>query len=606
MGDYVAFPTLAYFCGVKYVLYILVAILLLPALLLHLGQLAFIDDEGIRSLVAQEMIWSGNYWVPTLHGDPYLNKPPLWNWLLTLSFRFFGEASEWTARFPTVLSLLAFGCTTYGFSRFYFGKQLAFVHAFTVITCGRMLFWDSMLALIDVCFSWVVYSFMLSLFHYGQQGRWRRAFGLFYTGVALAFMLKGLPAFTFGAFTLLAYVWWAKAWPQLLKPAHLLSGLWALAILGAYYWQYSQYIDLRVVAERLLEESSKRTAVHHGWQATIKQLVSFPFEMFYHFLPWTLLLVFFFAKGAWQQLKAQPAASFMLLAFVVNIPLYWTSPNVYPRYLLMLFPLLFGAGLYLYDWQRQQNTRLVFYFHRLLLGLMLLASLLFFFIPLVPETEIIPQRWAWAGLMGLAGAGISYLYWQSIAVARPHQFGGFLQQLQKHLPRQAPLLSFVAFMLVFRLVFNIFVLPPRVANNTKGNTLKATALSLGQRYAKEADSLAIFGFSLMEPASSFYLSQGYEKIVPRRFDAIYKGEVYVLCPWQYPEVLPLGLVVDSLFMRHQSTAPYFPALLLRTRQLKEKTQDTDQSSEPPAAIPFSTDYDGPIGDGMGTGLWRKQ
>ncbi|MEL7375863.1 MAG: glycosyl transferase, partial [Bacteroidota bacterium] len=67
-------------------LIIIFGLLLLPALLWNLGIMVFIDDEAIRALVAQEMIWSGDYLVPTMHGDPYLNKPPLWNWILTLSF----------------------------------------------------------------------------------------------------------------------------------------------------------------------------------------------------------------------------------------------------------------------------------------------------------------------------------------------------------------------------------------------------------------------------------------------------------------------------------------------------------------------------------------
>ena len=60
--------------------YIAAIFLLLPALLINLGILTFIDDEGIRSLVALEMKLSGNYITPTLNGEFYYNKPPLYNW----------------------------------------------------------------------------------------------------------------------------------------------------------------------------------------------------------------------------------------------------------------------------------------------------------------------------------------------------------------------------------------------------------------------------------------------------------------------------------------------------------------------------------------------
>jgi len=179
---------------VRQKLFLLAALLLPAALLINLGIMVFIDDEAIRSLVAQEMLWSGNYLAPTMHGDAYLNKPPLWNWILAISFLLHGEASEWAARLPTVVGLLGFAATTYYFSRKHFPRYLAGLHALTVITCGRMLFWDSMLALIDVTFSWVVYTQIMLLYEHGRKGDWWKAFGWSYALTAVGFMLKGLPA----------------------------------------------------------------------------------------------------------------------------------------------------------------------------------------------------------------------------------------------------------------------------------------------------------------------------------------------------------------------------------------------------------------------------
>jgi len=83
-------------------LYILGILLLFPALLINLGLLTFIDDEGIRSLVALEMKLSGNYITPTLHGAFYYNKPPLYNWILLLYFNLLGQINEFTVRIPTI------------------------------------------------------------------------------------------------------------------------------------------------------------------------------------------------------------------------------------------------------------------------------------------------------------------------------------------------------------------------------------------------------------------------------------------------------------------------------------------------------------------------
>ncbi len=247
--------------------------------------MVFIDDEAIRALVAQEMLWSGNYISPTMHGDAYLNKPPLWNWILALSFTLHGGVNEWAARLPTVLGLLGFAATTYYFSRQHFSRYLAVIHAFTVITCGRMLFWDSMLALIDVTFSWVVYAQIMLLYEHGRRGDWWKAFGWAYALTAVGFMLKGLPAIVFQGLSVFAILGWTRSWKQFFRPAHLISGIGCLAILVLYYWQYSEYVDLEKVARRLFIESGKRTAVAHCFGESAQRFLSFPLDIGSRFFP---------------------------------------------------------------------------------------------------------------------------------------------------------------------------------------------------------------------------------------------------------------------------------------------------------------------------------
>ena len=87
----------------KFQLYTITAMLLcIPAFLLNLGMAPFIGDEAIRALVAYEMMLSDNYLVPTMRGDFYFSKPPLYNWILIGFFKLFGGVNEWVSRIPTV------------------------------------------------------------------------------------------------------------------------------------------------------------------------------------------------------------------------------------------------------------------------------------------------------------------------------------------------------------------------------------------------------------------------------------------------------------------------------------------------------------------------
>ena len=537
----------------------IVALLLLPAaLLINLGLMVFIDDEGIRSLVTQEMLWTGNYLAPTLHGDAYLNKPPLFNWLLAVSFVLHGEASEWAARLPTVISLLGFAATAYYFSRRHFSDYYAGVHALMVITCGRMLFWDSMLALIDVTFSWVVYTQIMLLYAYGRRGEWWKAFGWSYALTAVGFMLKGLPAIIFQGVTIFALLTWVRGWKQFVRLPHLLTGALSVAMLGAYYWLYSAYVPLGMVFQRLFVESGKRTAAAHGWWENVGHFVAFPFEMSYHFLPWTVLSVCFFGVGRWKALKANDFAAFCLVAFLANLPVYWVSPNVYPRYLLMLFPLLFAAHLQSYSLHLRARTKIYHGLRYLFLGAALMATIVIPFIPLVPETAVVSFPWVKSIFFcGSAGA----VFWMMRSEHR------------------GLLLKLCVFLLLLRVIFNCFILPPRAAGDVRGIALRETAVS--SMGSLRESQVAVYGYSLMEPATSFYLSRARGGVIRRQFERFDGETLYIVSPWQYPRAGPVA--ADSVYLRHQHR--YYPIGRLPTPP-RARVEDPEE-----------------LLDGMGTGLW---
>jgi 4-amino-4-deoxy-L-arabinose transferase-like glycosyltransferase len=59
-------------------------------------------DEGLHASIAQEMVRRGDWVVPRLMGEPFLDKPILYFWAETASLRAFGM-SEWAVRLPGLL-----------------------------------------------------------------------------------------------------------------------------------------------------------------------------------------------------------------------------------------------------------------------------------------------------------------------------------------------------------------------------------------------------------------------------------------------------------------------------------------------------------------------
>ena len=171
-------------------LYYLILVLLVPALLINLGIVTLIDDEALRALVGLEMKYSGNFIAPTVNGEFYYKKPPLYNWILLSFFELTGTVNEWTVRLPTVFFLIAYASTIFYYLRKHFSFHLSFLGALMMITCGRMLFYDSMLGLIDTCYSWTVFVSFMVVYHSFEKEEWLKLFVLSYLLAAVGFLMK--------------------------------------------------------------------------------------------------------------------------------------------------------------------------------------------------------------------------------------------------------------------------------------------------------------------------------------------------------------------------------------------------------------------------------
>lgn len=511
----------AHFFTKKRILLLGVALLLFPALLTHLGLVALYDDEGIRTLVALEMQASGNLITPTMFGEFYYNKPPLYNWVLLAVFEMTGRNDEFVARLPTVFFLLLFCFSVWKMSSAVrkFGSSAAgntaeLLPALALLTCGRILFWDSMLALIDICFSWVMYGLFMVIFFQGEKGRYGRLFAYAYGLAAIGFMLKGLPAIVFLGFALPTYFIWKKQWRLLFSWQHVVGALAFILPVGAYYFAYAKYNGLGVVFATLFNESAKRTAVQYGLGETVAHLFTFPFEMWYHFLPWTLLAVYFFRKNAWRLIRENRFVTWNLLVLATTILPYWASVQVYPRYLFMHVPLAFTAFFYLHSQNKKAGAKMTQVLENVFFALCLVATAASVF-PLFWEAVAkVPGRIWKTAFLTLSLAVLSFLFWKW---------------------RQHRMLVFVLVMLVARMGLNWFVLPtrPAVECSTK---VRETTLEAVKKLG--GAPLKIYKNSLgEEPATGYYYTRETGQVLRREHGGTHSGEHLLidLTAYKYPK-----------------------------------------------------------------------
>lgn len=506
--------------------YLTFLVLLLPALLINLGLMTFIDDEGIRTLVAQEMDLSGNWITPTLHGEFYYKKPPLFNWILLVWFNIVGKVTEFTARIPTVAALIGYGATVYWYFRRAYAPSFAFMQVVALLTCGRILFWDSLLALIDVTFSWVVFTqFMVTYFAFAKK-RWLNLFVLTYLLTAIAFLLKGLPAIVFQGITLLAYFSFRGAFRHLFRWEHLVGGLVFVILVGGYYGMYHQYNDLSNVFPTLFSESSQRTVVYYGAWDTLLHIFTFPLEMTYHFLPWSVLILYVLQRGVWKKIKTDAFMSFNTVVFLANVVIYWVSPEVYPRYLLMFIPLVFSVLFYLHGMHQKKNTwqfRMVMGFFALLV---IVLGLAWWIPPFLSRLDVVPHRYLKSFGLAFLAVGLVWLYFRKnsyrLAIA------GVL-------------------LLVFRIGFDFFVLTDRNAHDY-GDVCRQSSIEAGRAFKDRP--MYVYGFDTeMQMTNSTYLTKERQSIIPVvTVPTDESNAVYIIDPSSYPDLK--YAVLDSVFLRH--------------------------------------------------------
>jgi 4-amino-4-deoxy-L-arabinose transferase-like glycosyltransferase len=132
----------------------LILLLILPAVLLYpcLSHHLLEPDEGRYAQIPREMVETGDWVVPTLQSEAYLDKPPLMYWLVAESYQLFGVSIPAARLVPalcvhlTILSVYLIGRRGLG-SRAAFWASLLLTVSPGFLEMGRLLILDGLLTL---------------------------------------------------------------------------------------------------------------------------------------------------------------------------------------------------------------------------------------------------------------------------------------------------------------------------------------------------------------------------------------------------------------------------------------------------------------------------
>ncbi len=505
-------------------LLVVILILCIPAFFINLGLLVFNEDEAIRSLVAYEMLYNKDFIVPTLNGLPYYYKPPVYNWFIALIYATTGVVNEFTSRLPTLFFLSLFSFIIYKTNRIYLSQKMSLLITLCYITCGRVLFWDSFMALIDIGYSVVSYLTIFLSYHYYNREKYFQFFVITALLTALGYLMKGFSSFIFYGASIGGVLLFKRDLKRFYKgPGFLVGMILMLGIIGLYYFVYNQTHDFSNTIGPLVDQSTRRTIVRFDISDVIKHLFTYPFENLYHFFPWVLPGLLMLNKEIRQKVFANDYIKYCFILFVCNILVYWVSPEVYPRYILMLIPISLTVIFFMINEAVNHSPKwwIFFRWYFLLIPFIPFLGIILGFNH--PGIHLVSYPYLKLSLLGISFVILIILMFQT----RMYLFWYVIVAL-----------------LLTRIGFNLFVMPERYDGNIATES-KLAILDIQKKFDEKP--IRLYKKSIMDKTCSFYLAtaNGYPNIIE---DSITDQYYYIVDTLRVD--YPIGVTkLDSFILR---------------------------------------------------------
>ena len=303
-------------------------------------------DEPRFASLARDMVASGDWLIPRVGGDLYQDKPPLFFWLLALSYSIFGSVRA-SFLLPSLLAAFATCVLVHDLARRLHGRAAGLAAALTL--CCSLQFVQTMRGaqidptLLALC--------TLSLWAFSRHLLLGPAWGLcFLGGVAagLGVITKGvgfLPLLLLPVYAALR----AAQWPGLMRGAG--GARWTLPVLGFLLAISVWLVPMLIV----VAQSGAPELIAYRDEILLQQTVERYATSWHHVKPWYYFIVevipglwlpfsalLFWLVPRWRRDWAERrAAVFLPLCWVLVVLLFFSlSPGKRGVYLLPALPAL--------------------------------------------------------------------------------------------------------------------------------------------------------------------------------------------------------------------------------------------------------------------------
>lgn len=383
-----------------------------------LGDYPLIDvDETRYAVMSRDLVKSLDWNSLMLNHVPFLEKPPLYFWLVGFSIKTLKGFSAFAVRFPIAILSAFTVFFTYYLGKKVISRKFGVISALTLLSSVFFLIL-SHIAIIDM----VLTAFLTGaiycgfLTHFCRHRNKKYYWWLFYLFIGLGFLAKGLLAFVIPVAVIFIYNFVTKTAREMFKPINILPGLiilfalvmpWHLAIFGKYGFQFiKEYFLIHHFGRLMGSEYIGRE----------RPLLYFIPVFLLGFLPWTFVFIASLVDGL-QKLAAkfktaegtlknkisalfevttneQKLILFSWIYFVVVFALFSSSSTKLPTYILPVFPaaaLLTGYYWWVSD-EKGEHGKSIYNLTLMLAAVFMMAaasaSVIYYFLPFDIQTQL--------------------------------------------------------------------------------------------------------------------------------------------------------------------------------------------------------------------------
>lgn len=355
------------------ILIVIVAALYLP----WLGYNDLMHEETRRAVVARTMMESGDYLVPMLGERIYLNKPPLFNWMIVATSMPLGTVTEFTARLATVISLAALALVMVFTAGRHLGTPARWLLGLGVIVTGELMH-KGVLGNLDVAFTLMVSASLWIWYALDERGR--RGLMLWLPPavlVASAFLVKREPALVFYYLGIGAFLLTQRRFLELFRPAHLCAAAVTVGLIALWLVPVIDRVGVDAMLVNMQEEVLSR-GLSPSFADYVVHFLRYPLEILVATLPTSVLLLALAWPSVWRAVHRRHGRLFVFAVIVtlINLPIYWLRADVAVRYFLPMFPTLVGLAAMVFDTLVAEGESWPRGARRMLFGLVLFLAVL--------------------------------------------------------------------------------------------------------------------------------------------------------------------------------------------------------------------------------------